>query len=292
VRFIDNSSGELLSPEFGRCDREQNCQYFRKPELETDYRTTIIDYNPPLISHMSHDLVQASMSKGLSSNLTIWLSGLFGEEKVANVAREYNLGQSKRWDGATVFWQVDITNRVRTGKIMLYDCYGKRVKEPFPHISWAHSVLEISNYNLKQCFFGEHLIAQRPDATIAIVESEKTAVVASLFVPELIWIATGGKNGCRWKDASVNNVLNGRRTVLFPDLGAYDDWENAANHLAKSHISISTTIEEFASEQDKEKGLDIADYLIELHSENMKKPELNDSAGIIDDSEIWDIDPF
>lgn len=292
MRFIDNSSGELLSPEFGRCDREQNCRYFRKPEMETDYRTTIIDHNPPYISHMSHDLVQASMSKGLSSNLTIWLSGLFGEEKVANAAREYKLGQSRRWDGATVFWQVDISNRVRTGKIMLYDCNGKRVKDPFSHISWAHSVLKIPNYNLKQCFFGEHLIPQRPDATIAIVESEKTAVIASLFVPEMIWIATGGKNGCIWKDTSVSNVLSGRRVVMFPDLGAFDDWENAANHLAKSHISISTTLEEFASEQDKEKGLDIADYLIELHSDNMKKTEFGDSSGLIDDSEIWDIDPF
>lgn len=29
-----------------------------------------------------------------------------------------------------------------------------------------------------------------------LVESEKTAVIMSYFIPDYIWLATGGKNGC------------------------------------------------------------------------------------------------
>ena len=31
---------------------------------------------------------------------------------------------------------------------------------------------------------------------IALVESEKTALIASYYLPQFLWIASGGKNGC------------------------------------------------------------------------------------------------
>lgn len=31
---------------------------------------------------------------------------------------------------------------------------------------------------------------------VMLVESEKTAVIMSYFIPDYIWLATGGKNGC------------------------------------------------------------------------------------------------
>ena len=42
---------------------------------------------------------------------------------------------------------------------MLYDpTTGKRVKEPFNHISWVHKVIKQPEFELKQCLFGEHLL--------------------------------------------------------------------------------------------------------------------------------------
>lgn len=42
---------------------------------------------------------------------------------------------------------------------MLYNpTTGKRIKEPYNHVTWVHSVLHKEDYNLKQCFFGEHLL--------------------------------------------------------------------------------------------------------------------------------------
>ena len=50
-----------------------------------------------------------------------------------------------------------------------------------------------------------------------LVESEKTAVVMSHFIPGYIWLATGGKNGCFNSEAM--QVLKGKEVTLIPDLG-------------------------------------------------------------------------
>ena len=57
-----------------------------------------------------------------------------------------------------------------------------------------------------------------------LVESEKTALVASYYLPQFLWIAAGGKNGCF--NANSLSVLAGRTVVLFPDLGATDYWQS------------------------------------------------------------------
>lgn len=38
---------------------------------------------------------------------------------------------------------------------------------------------------MKQCLFGEHLLLQYPTKPVAIVESEKSALIASHFMPDL-----------------------------------------------------------------------------------------------------------
>lgn len=93
----------------------------------------------------------------------------------------YRIGTSNRWPNATSFWQIDQQQKVHTGKIMLYDYHtGYRVKDPYNHIAWVHKSENTINFHLKQCLFGFHLL--RPDTQIvAIVEAEKTAVVASIF---------------------------------------------------------------------------------------------------------------
>ena len=92
----------------------------------------------------------------------------------------YRVGTSKHWQGATVFWQIAADGEVRGGKIMLYDrLTGHRVQEPFPHINWVHSVLKLPDFKLTQCFFGEHLLPYIRDKPVAIVESEKTAILAT-----------------------------------------------------------------------------------------------------------------
>ena len=80
---------------------------------------------------------------------------------------------------------MDNTGNIRSGKIMAYDTTtGKRLKnkDGKPLINWVHSILEIPKYNLKQCLFGLHLLNENLKQ-VAIVESEKTALIMSIEFP-------------------------------------------------------------------------------------------------------------
>jgi hypothetical protein len=164
------------------------------------------------------DEVKESLSNNEPNYFLDILNDTFGQATAENLKKKYRIGTSNHWTGATVFWQIDILGKVRTGKIILYDrSTKKRVKEPFNHVYWKHSTIQ--DYNLNQCLFGEHLLSGN-NSPIAIVESEKTAIICSYFHPNLIWLATGGKTQFK---AEKMSVLKGRKVFLFPDLNAFND---------------------------------------------------------------------
>ena len=142
-----------------------------------------------------------------------------GKEDTDRLFRLYRVGTSRMWNGAAVFWQTDRDGNVRAGKIMGYDAAtGHRIKEPFNQVSWVHSVKKLPDFRMKQCLFGEHLLSDSSAVMsakpVAIVESEKTALVATHFIPDFIWLATGGTHGCFNREAI--QVLEGREVILFP----------------------------------------------------------------------------
>ena len=199
------------------------------------------------------------------NNLYLFLCSKFGTEEAEGLMKNYRVGTSKHWPGSCVFWQTDINGSVRTGKVMLYDAEtGKRVKQPFSHVTWVHSLLKLPNYYLRQCFFGEHLLPMNRGKPVAIVESEKTAIVASYYLPEYVWLATGGKHGCFNADAL--RVLRGRQVTLFPDLGATRQWHDKLPLLKSLGIeaNIFNFLEESASDDERTAGFDIADYLLQI----------------------------
>src|SRR5699024_8538126 len=109
----------------------------------------------------------------------------------------YQIGSSKHWNGATVFWQIDKNLDIRSGKVMLYDKDGHRAKrnDGNGYITWVHSLL-YDDYNLKQCLFGEHLLIDS-EKPVALVESEKTAIIASVHYPDYTWLAVGSKHNIK-----------------------------------------------------------------------------------------------
>lgn len=92
---------------------------------------------------------------------------------------------------------------------------------------------------------------------VAIVESEKTAIIAQAKMPDFLWIATGSLN--EFKPSKLD-VLKGRRVVAFPDLGAYDYWLKKAATI-NFPIEVSNYLEKNATETQRKEGLDIADFL-------------------------------
>lgn len=207
---------------------------------------------------ISPETIQASFNHFEQNNFALWLCGVFGEAKAFELALAYRLGTSKHWPGATVFWQIDEAGKIRRGKVMLYNAEtGRRVKEPGNMVAGVHWLLGMADRKPEPCLLGLHLAATDTSKPVAIVESEKSAIIGAGFVPEFIWMATGGKGMLR---RSMLEPLAGRRVVLFPDLGAYDHWK--AKAAGWPGVEVSDMLEQRASAEDRAAGLDIADFLL------------------------------
>ena len=207
---------------------------------------------PVAPSYIPADLMRKTLSHYSMNPLYQFLCRTIGKEGANNQIERYMVGTVKKWGGAAVYWQVDKDGNVRAGKMMGYNPKdGHRIKEPFPQVSWVHSELKLPDFNLKQCLFGEHLLATS-SATIMLVESEKTCLIASHFMPDFLWLATGGKNGCFNEDAM--QVLRGRDVILMPDLGS---------------VTISDVLDQMATDEQREAGLDISDFLLMQETKQM-----------------------
>lgn len=94
------------------------------------------------------------------------------------------------------------------------------------------------------------------------MESEKSALISSFYLPQYLWIASGGKNGAFNRDAM--SVLRNRRVLLFPDLGATDYW-NSKMEIIRSlgiEVSLFDFMERNATKEERDAGYDIADFLL------------------------------
>lgn len=273
-RYIDTDTGQYLADHVGRCNREIRCGYHYTPkDYFADNRivASAVIRKTPVIplqrepSSIPHDVYVRSLNYYHHNNFVQYLIRLFGSAETRLLCDRYHIGTSRHWEGATVFWQVAIDGRRCTGKIMLYDEHsGKRVKEPYSHITWAHTALHLPDYELRQCLFGETLLNRYPenDKPVALVESEKTAIIASVYHPEYLWLACGGLSNLSEERCKV---LAGFRVRLFPDLGGYDKWVARARELAHiTDISVSRSLELCALPEERDQGLDIADYLLQF----------------------------
>jgi hypothetical protein len=237
------------------------------------------------ISFLPEKLMEQSLSNWDRNNFFKFLSYHLDDEYVEAVMKKYLVGTSRHWYGATIFWQKDINGRVRQAKVMHYDdVTGKRTKSSqlaqkygslgtyFDDINNGDKVafigkkiLKNNHAHLKQCFFGEHLLTNKIHKKVGVVESEKTAIIASLFMPQFIWIATGGLNGCKWYDPDVFKVLQGHDVFLFPDVGAYSSWKEASEKIQRSlkcNIVTSEILEDSAQGYTDCKGWDLADFIL------------------------------
>ena len=269
VRYVDTVTGEQIADDVGRCDREDSCgyhlrpsEYFQqhgtKPPAAARRKEPMPEPEPePEPSFIDPEMANKSLKNYNENNFAWWLASVFGIEKAFGLADAYNVGTSKHWPGACVFWQQDVTGKIRGGKIMLYNKEtGRRVKEPFNHVTWVHKVLKIEPYHLKQSLFGEHLLVTDQNKPVGVVESEKTAIVAAGFMPEMLWLATAGKNNLK---AERLDVLRGRNVTLFPDLGAFGKWREIGRAAG---VKVSDILENRADPQARGAGYDLADYLL------------------------------
>ena len=279
TRYVDASGNHVFPKHVGRCDHEHSCgyhfspsDYFREnPEESISLsrkhvitpKNLSVTIKEQLPSFIDRSIMEQTLSHYAINPLYAFLARCMGKEEADRLCSLYRIGTSRKWGGSVVFWQVDCNGRVHTGKIMLYDAItGKRVKHPQPHVCWVHTEMRLKDYHLRQCFFGEHLLSLYPDWKVFVVESEKTAVIASHFMPDVLWIATGGKNGC-FNERAISS-LAGRDVVLMPDLGATQEWQARLPMLYKvcRSVSVNDILETMATDEQRSQGLDIADFLL------------------------------
>ncbi|MBK0403881.1 hypothetical protein I5M27_12875 [Adhaeribacter sp. BT258] len=296
VKTIDTETGEYLPDDVGKCDRANGCaheyhysDYFKEnPDQRSEGLFTSKPTPPKKPAYIPTDYVE-SRRKGYDANTFVkYLKGLFGSEITRQLIDLYDIGTfNERWPGSAIFWVKDVEGRTRSGQVKHFEENGHTGKyldkagKPKSKTDWVHSQL-IFKYSRKHCeekqpawltkyqenpegwpcLFGEQLLSHFPEKPVALVEAPKTAIIASVYFPQFVWLAIGAKGYFTTNRPDRLAALKGRTVVLFPDLKAFDDWNQKA--VALSHIAAFITsdfLEQNATDAEREKGLDLADYL-------------------------------
>jgi len=293
-RYIDTQTGKHLPERFGRCNREDNCGYHLKPYKDSyankkaferrfgrSKRIFPVTQRKPSEANYIPSEIRDKSLKGYEANsLVTFLKGLVGEDIAQSLIQRFQIGTSHHWPGATVFWLIDEQDQVRGGQIALFDEDGHTMKaslaggEKKRLTSWVHYALT-ANYHKRgkpipewlegysknaskfPCLFGlPQLKLESATKPIAIVEAPKTAIIATAYLPQYIWLAVGAKT---WLNSERLSAIRGRKVVLFPDNGAYQEWSEKAQQLSSlARFNVSDLLEQ----EGVEKGSDLADYLV------------------------------
>lgn len=197
-----------------------------------------------------------------NDHLTSFLLSRFDHRSVSRVLESYRIRTSS---GGTLFPYIDDLGGIRTLKMIKYlKGTGKRDRSQFPF--YMHKQLEGEKFRYRRCFFGQHLINESD--RIGIVESEKTALIASIVFPEIVFLATGGKNVLSVSDINQIKSLYSKEITLFPDndspdkkgLTAFNQWSFIATELNNKGFKI--TIDDTLEAGGYPYGSDIADLVL------------------------------
>lgn len=298
-------TGEYLPDNVGRCDREHGCGYeFTWAEYyrtEGKVQPLIVQFKPEEVKPVDY-LDKSYLEPVISdkfynrNNFFLFLQSRYSEQVAKSVFLQYLIGTSGYWKGATLFPQFDNKGNLRQIKVILYNPEtGKRIKEGAQVQRYDRTskqyIKETTNQpcsmiygrfinehtkclNLEQTFFGCHLLAEYRNNEVCIVESEKTAAIASIHLPQFVWLATGGASGCKWREYNTYKVLANRSVTFFPDYGTYnkktgktcfEEWRERIERIKETihcKIRVSAVLENHFVNQER-KDQDLADLFLE-----------------------------
>lgn len=279
VRYVDRW-GRPIAPTCGRCEHVDSCGYEQKPReyfAEHPQEKERNEYRPALPQHQKQetktdyipfDLIQRSEST--DNNLMRYLGKFFPQLDLMRVTKAYHLGCTRK--GEIIFPEIDTQGRCRTGKIMQYGEDGHRVKNERDAVDWLHARYmrqqgkKASDFRLRQCLFGEHLLTERPDEMVALTESEKSAIICALVFPDFIWVSCGGKHGFK---PDLCKPLAGRNVLVYADADAVDEWREK---IAQLTFCKSIRLSDWSKGEPQGSKRDIADLILEEQKRKQVKP--------------------
>lgn len=191
-------------------------------------------------------------------------SGILTKEQMHQAAERYRLGKSR--SGKCIFWMIDERGDVLDGRID-----SPTVTFDDAHPIWISQMLKarepelLSFWQAPRCLFGLHLLG--PGGAVAIVESERSAVILSELFPQFVWLATISNLHFT---LNMLEPLKGRKVVLYPPTDTtgsnYLFWYDIADRARKRYhldISVSYLLEDQATPQQKEAGIDLVGFLFD-----------------------------
>ena len=252
---------------------------------------------------MERDMVRLTM-KATQPNIFIeWLRALpwnsKQRERLPNVLWQYCVG---RWGDRVCFWQIDEQGRPRGGKLMRYGLNGERDKDKVTgKPGWMHNQegirerCDMDHHEYRATLFGMHLLKKYPEATVNIVESEKTALICAIAYGDMeknLWMACGGLEFLKL-DSLQTLIDQGRTVWIWPDKDGVEKWRDKVSHLLNDKVRITTKfLDDFWTEADGAKT-DVADIILRLMThpetanERPKEKQLTDDEKILLACQEW-----
>lgn len=216
--------------------------------------------------------------------------------RIANVLAAYHIGTAttKNNEQFTIFWYLDESGNLCTGKMIRYKYNGHRMKKEDGvknATDWIHAWLFRSDASpqydrekndWKRTYFGMHMIDKVPDATINIVESEKTAVIMAIAYgnPQRdLWIACGSKTNLT-REKLKPLIDRQRDIVLYPDRDGVEAWKDTAEAIGYDRLRVNDEpVTSWWRPEDGEKA-DIADVVLRMTDKGRPLLSIGDESKI------------
>ena len=173
-------------------------------------------------------------------------------------------------DGRTVFWMIDHKGVPRAAKMMRYKSDGHRDKSRNP--GWIYNqdgcreICRPDEHEILKPLFGMHLLNRYKNATVKIVESEKTALLMAIAYGNhagQVWMACGGLENLN-RDKLKPIIEQKRDIILYPDRDGIAKWKAKAENLHYDRVTVDCKpVTEWWKPEDGEKA-DIADVVIRM----------------------------
>lgn len=218
-RYYEDLTGQRLE-DFGKCERTNSCGYHVWPTGKAIPKAEG-DYTPP--PEPKQIFPSGKVLSRLQTTLTNQDSPFHQYAAFIGISFEH----LARWRvGTEVLFKKTYTVFVHetTGqppivnaKWFQYGADGKRIKPANETENDSFSLKQPNDSELKRyglCIFGEHLLDPDKKRPVMLVESEKTAVIASWFYTDYDWAAVGSANGLT--DSKIA-ALYGRRSYWLCD---------------------------------------------------------------------------
>ena len=286
---------KVLGAKFKREDK--TWVLYREPKedilttLRKQYDFQVVEHKSKPKIHVPNNVLTSTL-KGYEhnqfiQNLALNIPYPFTKEQIEKVIEPYRLGTVSfgKFKGATTFPFIDIFQNVCAIQVKQFNEGNHTIKTTFLHSLIENECTQrkkavpkwIKEYKQQDlmisCLFGAHLLSQYPHNKIALVEAPKTAIYGTLYFgfpdnPEdFLWLAVYNLSSLTYEKCKD---LTNREVVLFPDLSkdgkAYDLWQQKAEEFESkidgSRFVVSDLLERNASREDRERGLDLADYLV------------------------------